>query len=55
MVYAERGWFEGVIRPEKTSDVKRFLIELGAYPAEAEKIISSKSGKLAKMIKQKDI
>ena len=37
------------IRPEKISSVERFLIELGAYSAEAEKIICSKLGKIAKM------
>ena len=40
------------IRPGKISAVKRFLIELGAYPSEADKIICSKSDKTAKMIKQ---
>ena len=39
------------IRPDKLSVVKKFLIDLGAYPAEADKIISTKSGKTAKMQK----
>lgn len=37
------------IRSDKISEVKRFLVKLGAYPAEAEKIISTKSGKTVKM------
>jgi hypothetical protein len=41
------------IRPGKISAVKSFLIELGAYPSETDKIICSKSGKTAKMINQK--
>jgi len=37
------------ISPSKITDVIRFLIELGAYPAEAEKIIHRTSGKTTKM------
>lgn len=40
------------IRADKIPEVKRFLIEMGAYPAEAEKIISTKSGKTSKMKKK---
>ncbi len=41
------------IRPENLSAVKNFLIELGSYSSEADKIISTKSGKTAEMTNQK--
>lgn len=37
------------IRPDRLYAVKQFLMDLGAYPAEADKIISTKSGKTSKM------